>query len=160
MRNTSSRMCDLGNAFSFQYSIGDAAFFTVASLLLPIEHLSILHWRCSRRSLGRWLCLMFLSFQYSIGDARARRQLHSRLRHGGACFQYSIGDALAYVYRRELRLLVCPFNTPLEMLRSPRRASTDTGALLSILHWRCPEVYERIARLFEELSILHWRCVI
>ena len=118
----------------FQYSIGDAESEERMAPIFKLSVLSILHWRCPRRSRAdterparlsilHWRCdhrrkkglVLTLAgdFQYSIGDATILKAMVVRGWLTG--FQYSIGDDLL------------------------RRGGGADGhvCILSILHWRC-----------------------
>ena len=76
----------------FQYSIGDARLGISEESARKRLRLSILHWRCTRRSPRRGGRVSWIRFQYSIGDA-SRCVARWRSLTRPETFQYSIGDA-------------------------------------------------------------------
>ncbi len=119
----------------------------------------MLHWRCLRRS-GPWIpqwgtafntpwrctspfvlfvLLLFVFFQYSIGDAHAYWLVKADVPLELIASQYSIGDVAQTTTAPRWREDATTFNTPLEMPHPEVQASPCWHRHLSILHWRCTE---------------------
>ncbi len=145
MPGETSRTRTQGKGGGFQYSIGDAVEYEPVRCGGCLYTLSILHWRCNRRSVTQIIKEMLEHFQYSIGDAVNRltgeviRELIDfqysigdalTLRYGfvapESAFQYSIGDAPPESCAEYAHEAVCSFNTPLEMRRRLMKARHST----------------------------------